>query len=53
MNKQMKQTPPRSQGATKTPVDDAAKANKPSGAELDDDMLDRVAGGEPPDPCRK
>jgi hypothetical protein len=38
---------------------ETAKANKPSGAELNDDILDQVAGGQlpkplqPPDPCIK
>jgi hypothetical protein len=45
---------------TPDPSDRTAPANKPSGTELGDDMLDHVAGGqlpkpppEPPDPCIK
>jgi hypothetical protein len=53
MTRKQKQTAPRPPGSTKAPVDDIARATKPSDAELDDDMLDRVAGGEPPDPCKK
>jgi hypothetical protein len=57
------QNPPRTRPLplTKTPrrSDRAATANKPSGTELSDDVLDHVAGGldnwppEPPDPCIK
>jgi hypothetical protein len=50
-----------SPGSTKAPdpPDAAAAANRPSIAELGDDQLDRVSGGqlpklpEPPDPCIK
>jgi len=51
---------PRPLRPTKTtdPSNGTATANKPSGTELGDDMLDHVAGGqlpkpEPPDPCIK
>jgi hypothetical protein len=39
--------------APKSPTSpaDATRADEPGGAEMGDDMLDRVSGGFPPDPC--
>jgi hypothetical protein len=61
MTSQQNPTQPRPLRSTRPTdlSDGAAKANKPSGTELGDDMLDHVAGGqlskppEPPDPCIK
>jgi hypothetical protein len=54
MTVQQKQEQPKKPAPSKTSAspENARKPSQQSGAELSDDVLDRVAGGEPPDPCR-